>query len=364
MKLRHYKDLDGVRGIAALMVMCLHFSPQIPSGDSLNNFLKRVAPFGGTGVTLFFVLSGFLITRILLNSKKDNSYFKTFYFRRSVRIFPLYYLFLIITFLIIPAFTHAQLQGTWYFWIYLQNFAFTFGWPADGPNHFWSLAVEEHFYLFWPVVLFFCSEKTLYKVIAALIIASLLCRILLLSRGYGVFYFTFTNMDALAIGALASLYERRGIDNQRSTRYLVYFFILMIPSVALGLFVSGKKLDVIQVIKLPLMAFAYYFLIVFLISLKGTNLIKTIFSSSPLTYFGRISYGLYVFHPTVFGYLWGTNFITRWPLKMLFEFGVSIALASLSYYLFELQFLKLKDRYRYHTKQPKLNLLKTETAVE
>jgi peptidoglycan/LPS O-acetylase OafA/YrhL len=363
MKLRHYRDLDGVRAIAALMVMCLHFSPQISSGSTLNNFIKKVAPFGGTGVTLFFVLSGFLITRILLNSKKDGTYFSTFYIRRSLRIFPLYYLFLIVSFLIVPAFTHTHAEGTWYFWVYLQNIAFTFGWPADGPNHFWSLAVEEHFYLFWPLVVYFCSEKKLFKVVAGIIVAALLCRILLLSYNYGVFYFTFTNMDALAIGALASLYERKGTVSKRPSLYLLYFLGLLIPSLALGLVVSGKKMDIIQVIKLPLMAFAYYFLIIYLISLKGSNLIKTVLSSKPLTYLGRISYGMYVFHPAVFGYFQGKGFIRSWPLNMAFQFAVSIAIASLSYYLYEQQFLKLKDRFRYHSRQSKATVQSEPVAV-
>ncbi len=124
--------------------------------------------------------------------------------RRAFRIFPLYYLFLIIYFYVVPIITNTQqipFSKHFYFWIYLQNFAFTFNWPIDGPNHYWSLAVEEHFYLFWPIIVFYLKIKDIIKVIFVLIIVALFTRFLLLKFGYGVFYFTFSRMDELVIGA-------------------------------------------------------------------------------------------------------------------------------------------------------------------
>src|SRR5689334_3773086 len=100
MNLRYHKELDGVRAIAAFMVIFFHFWHE---GEfNLSPLLTRISNFGRTGVSLFFVLSGFLITRILIATKESPGYFSSFYIRRSLRIFPLYYLFLSLTFIIIP----------------------------------------------------------------------------------------------------------------------------------------------------------------------------------------------------------------------------------------------------------------------
>ena len=153
------------------------FQPYLNSDKS--GFLYRIAKiaiFGQTGVTLFFVLSGFLITRILLSTKNQDNYFSAFYARRALRIFPLYYLFLAIYFFINP-FIHGEqiipASKQWYYWVYLQNFALTFNWDSAGPMHYWSLGVEEHFYLFWPVLVYFVDTKHISKVIYFIIIVSI-----------------------------------------------------------------------------------------------------------------------------------------------------------------------------------------------
>ena len=109
MKLKHFKELDGVRAIAALMVMFFHFFQNLDTQNVILISVKKYAIFGQTGVSLFFVLSGFLITRILLNTKHSESYFKNFYIRRALRIFPLYYLFLIIFYFLIPFFENSAI---------------------------------------------------------------------------------------------------------------------------------------------------------------------------------------------------------------------------------------------------------------
>ncbi len=151
MKLIYYKNLDGIRAIAALMVMFFHFFASIKINTPTLSVLLKLSIFGQTGVTLFFVLSGFLITRILISTKHNTDYFKNFYLRRTLRIFPLYYLFLLIYYYIYPLIFNTgftPIKDQLYFYAYIQNFAETFHWTANGPNHFWSLAVEEHFYLF------------------------------------------------------------------------------------------------------------------------------------------------------------------------------------------------------------------------
>jgi peptidoglycan/LPS O-acetylase OafA/YrhL len=227
MKLKYYKNLDGVRAIAALMVMVFHFFQHVEPSTKLLNILTKVSVFGQTGVTLFFVLSGFLITRILLDTKETTGYFKNFYLRRALRIFPLYYLFLAITYYVVPLIVNTPFgsfnQQIFYF-TYLQNFAITFNWDSVGPVHFWSLAVEEHFYLFWPVVVYLFSTKNLSRVIIGIIIGALLLRIFMLNNGYGVFYFTFTRFDSLAIGALLAIAELRNSFRKENSRSVIVFY--------------------------------------------------------------------------------------------------------------------------------------------
>src|SRR5262245_16358318 len=146
----HYPGLDGLRGIAILLVILYHNFGFIP-------FLN----YGWLGVDLFFVLSGFLITEILLKTRTTTNYFKNFYTRRVLRIFPLYYLCLILVIVIFPLIKNFPYDLSFYrenqvwFWFYLQNWMLIFKQWNDSAillNHFWSLAVEEQFYIVWPLL--------------------------------------------------------------------------------------------------------------------------------------------------------------------------------------------------------------------
>lgn len=148
----HLPALDGLRGLAVLMILLFHFWQtmfQLPAAGSLQSQLRFLAG-GQTGVDLFFVLSGFLITGILLNAKNTPHFLRNFYMRRALRILPLYYLLVCGYFVfgwMNMGFHNAFAQLWWYF-PYLQNVGMTF-WPGSvsGPGHFWSLGAEEHFYL-------------------------------------------------------------------------------------------------------------------------------------------------------------------------------------------------------------------------
>lgn len=232
MQLKYFKELDGVRGLAAIMVVLFHIKQSGVGHDIVARTLYKAGNFGQTGVILFFVLSGFLITRILLVSKYKESYFKKFYIRRSLRIFPLYYLALAIYVIIIPYFTTGKVvpfSQSWSFWVYLQNIGFTFKWSLTGPNHFWSLAVEEHFYLVWPFAVYFLSEKWLLRAIGLIVASSIIIRVIMLNLGYGgIFYFTFTTMDCLAIGGLVALNERHNWVNAKQTLYLMVGTLILL----------------------------------------------------------------------------------------------------------------------------------------
>lgn len=343
-KLSYYKELDGVRAIAILMVMFFHFFSDFETDGSIFQFLKQWAMKGETGVTLFFVLSGFLITRILLSSRESENYFYNFFVRRSLRIFPLYYLFLVIYYLtplffggVIPEF---GLQI--YYWIYLQDFSTTFGWKSEGPGQFWSLAVEEHFYLIWPFLIYYLRERAIIFWIGVIIVTSFVLRIYMSQRYPLIHHFTFTRMDDLAIGAILALLEYNGFVKRKNS---IYFLLLLIPVNmvwVLNRFVGPSIVDSIGFLQTSI---SFCSLIGFVICLQEGNWLKKFLSQTPLIYTGKVSYGLYVFHPfcfKLFEIFLNTKF---WVVNLIGSLIFTYIIATLSYYYFEAYFLKLKERY-------------------
>lgn len=338
--------LDGIRGFAALLIMFLHFMPSYKwTAHPFLFLLKKASIIGQLGVPLFFVLSGFLITRILINSKNKENYFKSFYIKRALRIFPLYYLYLIISFFLIPILTKlppVTWKLSWFYYFYLQNIAITFNWRAADLPHLWSLAVEEHFYFVWPVLIYFLPDKKIIKVIAGCFFLSFLCRILLIHLGIGTYYFTFTTMDALASGAFLSLNENHHwIDSKKMLQILFvsgFFLILFFP------FATGLGNNYVQYLKNTVIS-------VFCIALIGaaireTSVLNHFFQFTFLRYTGKISYGLYIFHPTCYAftehYFHPNNLVVKFIICFFAAYGV----ATVSYYFFELKFLKLKSKFQ------------------
>lgn len=351
MKLPYYKNLDGVRGIAALLVMVFHFFHGLHPVEGAPPALVRLTQFGQTGVDLFFVLSGFLITRILIQSKEKQGYFKNFYLRRTLRIFPLYYLFLILTYYTFPHFIPVQpatLHQQLPYFTYLQGFAITFNWDTLGPGHFWSLAVEEHFYLFWPLAVLFLPRKNLLKLIGGIVLSALVLRAIMFTQGYEVYYFTFTRFDSLAIGAGLALLELRNAFHPGNLgRFLLLSVLITVPTALLwGLF-SGEGALLAQVLKFPLLALFYLAIIGAILSLRPGHPVNAVLSSRPLRHTGKVSYGLYVYHPIVYfvclRYIDTASFVLNIGMRFLLTYAV----ASLSYHLIEERFLKLKRHFEF-----------------
>ncbi|MEO7765889.1 MAG: acyltransferase [Ferruginibacter sp.] len=349
MKLKHYKALDGVRAIAALMVMFFHFFKDVEAKNGVLVIIKKYSVFGQTGVSLFFVLSGFLISRILLNTKQSPTYFINFYIRRALRIFPLYYLYLIIFYFILPFLEKNPIvpfDQQLAFWIYLQNIAATFNWDVNGPQHFWSLAVEEHFYLFWPFLIYFLDKNKIKIAIFVLIVLAFITRILLIKNNLGVFYFTLSRMDELAIGAFLAILEIEGkLISANSKKFLLLFCLVLLPTVVLWIFTSNLGMVSVQISKFILFAFCYFGLIGFIITAKESFWIKKILNHKALTYTGKISYGLYVYHPMCFLLLNEYFIIDSVFLLFILSFSFCFLTASLSFYLFESKFLVLKKNF-------------------
>ncbi len=216
--------LDGLRGVAILGVLGFHFSNE-------SGFARIFKPFhvGWIGVDLFFVISGFLITGILLDARNAPKYFSNFYARRALRIFPLYYVFLLAMLLIykisgnriIPHLDRTV--ATWPWWVfYGANYLVARrGWIFPAMGLFWSLAVEEHFYLCWPTVIRFIRPRLLPWIIYALIAGSLALRCIAWRCGVrnSLFFYTLTpcRLEGLCIGAgLAVVYKNRGLESIRT----------------------------------------------------------------------------------------------------------------------------------------------------
>src|SRR5580704_1561560 len=200
-------QLDAVRGIAVLLVL-LHNTGQYPSLH-----LHLISDNGWMGVDLFFVLSGLLITGILLDTKQSAGYFKNFYVRRCLRIWPLYYSLLFFMFVVVRFLNSSEYHLVvetsspwWAFPLFLQNFLLAISTNAAGPlGVTWSLAIEEQFYLVWPLVVRFCSITQVRQLAIAEICLSPMLRYYLWLHHVDLYTSIFCRLDGLMAGALLAL---------------------------------------------------------------------------------------------------------------------------------------------------------------
>ncbi len=363
------KSLDGVRGVAILSVIAYH-TLLIPDRPAiLPTLWSAVMNSTWAGVDLFFVLSGFLITGILIDSRTETGYFRNFYARRTLRIFPLYYTVLIAVFVLpplvasrwLPAVYSELFRNQLWLWTYLQNYL-----QAKGPHqlpgfgHFWSLAVEEQFYWLWPLVVFFSGNKTLLRICAAVCILSPLLRLALLQcclTPWAVRELTFTRADTLLFGACVAVLVRESALALR-LRTVVR---IMVAAAAVCLAVilvlrhwlpyEGPDMEVLGYSSLGLL---FATLIYTLVTRDGR--LGRCFSTPVLRWFGKYSYAIYVFQAPLavaFKALM-QRVVPGAPefLSVLIVFActtaVSCAAALLSWNLLETRFLRLKRYFGSH----------------
>ncbi|MGZ6035283.1 MAG: acyltransferase family protein, partial [Myxococcaceae bacterium] len=366
----HLPGLDGVRGLAILMVMAVHFVGDASARSHVQRVVVKGASYGVLGVDLFFVLSGFLITGLLLEAKGQPHYFRNFYARRTLRIFPLYYLVLAALFLVLPALTTpspllevARQHQVW-LWTYTSNFyiAATSSWASlTYVSHFWSLAIEEHFYLAWPLVVFLFRRPVLERICVGILFAGLALRIGLVLAGVSelsVSVLTPCRIDTLAVGALLALLVRRqDVGPRLLQRAAPLAAGLLAAVVAVSLFgvVTKHWLPVLHQLRGSL--WALFFGALTLISLgasAGAGALARLFESGLLRFFGKYSYGLYVYHGLFTWYLveeranerldrlFGYHHSLTIAARAILGVGVSVVVAVVSYQLVEKRFLALK----------------------
>ena len=356
--------LDGVRGLAILLVLLLHFaSVALPSATS--PVIGVYKTWGWLGVDLFFVLSGFLITGILLDAKGSPRFFRTFYARRVVRILPAYYVLLLVMLLLLPALAPGLLGmmqpgiygPDWTYWTHTSNLYFALHATSDGPlGHTWSLAIEEQFYLVWPALAFLLSRGGLLRLCVGLVLVAPLARAALLLAGcspLSIYFFTLTRLDGLVIGAIvASLFR---IESAWQRLSGIAPWLGAASMLLLGCCIALKKLwgapgaVVLEATKFTWISLACAALVVLAITTPKTRLLGVALRSGVATFLGRYSYGLYLFHLPVIAVI-GTRFH---PLHRVFgdwlAFAVylvlTLGLSQLSWHLMEKHFLKLKRRF-------------------
>src|SRR5512132_2916891 len=311
----HILALDGFRGIAILLVVACHFVSNLKiSAEGPAWVLVAIAQAGWTGVDLFFVLSGFLITGILVDARGSSSYFKAFYARRALRILPAYYGFLIAIFIVLPllhvgagdnAMLARQNQG-WY-WLHLTNIMMAIGeLPGRGPypnTLFWSLAVEEQFYFIWPVIVALCSPSSLRKVCIAGVIGCIVLRIVgALSgvSGLALSVLPITRGDTLFVGGLLAIdYRRGGLERYARVAKLAAAAAAL---VLVALIATYRQLDYHDAGTAMFGSIAIMLLgasgVVIAASSEASKFARWL-RSGFLRFFGRYSYAIYIVHTAV-----------------------------------------------------------------
>ena len=303
----HIAALDGLRGCAVLLVLFHHLGSSLESEFKIRHSPLWLGRIGWSGVELFFVLSGFLITGILYDSKGKSGYFRNFYARRVLRIFPLYYAALLVfaaLHWLAPLGFPLKSEGLWVWMLtYMTNVGMV--WKGFGClAHFWSLAVEEHFYLFWPLVVWSLDRRQLMRLAVAVWVISLLLRPLALFYGVSpgaVYLLTPFRLDGLLTGGFLALALRGEASGPR--QFLRASGIAAACS-ALGLallLVARKSVNHhdagLQALGFSLFTVLFGSLLILSISWRP---LATICSLPVLRWFGKYSYGLYVWHPIVF----------------------------------------------------------------
>lgn len=296
-------SLDAIRGLAILLVTVYRFNGGAAESEEHVNSVFRLATLGFRGVDLFFVLSGFLITGILLDTKRQPGYFQSFYARRALRIFPLYFGVLFVAFFVLPIaspriaamFAEARDHQAW-LWLYGTNIlqARSGGWPFGYFDHFWSLAVEEHFYLVWPLVIYFANYRATIAACVTVIVIAAAARVTWLVMGgndVAPEVFTLFRADSLAMGALAAVLMKQ----QSTAAWLVPVSrhgVWLLALVLILLKLSGRRW-----LTLPDTVFAAMFacLVVVAMTARTESFAGRFWNARWLQFFGKYSYAMYVF---------------------------------------------------------------------
>ncbi|MBK8782278.1 MAG: acyltransferase [Anaerolineales bacterium] len=368
------KELDSLRGIAVILVIAFHVFKRAAyfTKHEVLHFISSLANIGWLGVDVFFVLSGFLITTILLKTKSGNNYFKFFYARRILRIFPLYYVFIAVMLALLPTLLPDYTPNipviTPYLLLYIQNWIVRLG-VVGLPAHLgatWSLAIEEQFYLIWPLVVYYFRREALIKIGLGAILFSFLYRLQAVlfwdaSRQFAIFFYfdTFTRFSELIFGALLAVFFMDPAWRERIRLFSLPIFIVSFLTFA-GLCIYLFPNWIPYYSNAPFTVWAYILIPLFSASLIGVlvtgsenNLIRRVFRNKILLFFGKYSYAMYLLHMpialTLLDFIDGTH-RKGWKVYLAY-IVLTFALTSLgslvTWHVLEKHMLNLKKYFEY-----------------
>ncbi|MES2513200.1 MAG: acyltransferase [Bacteroidota bacterium] len=352
-KLKHIIQIDGLRFFAVFGVIISHYVL-----DHVNNDIIRKIPFG-TGVNLFFVISGYLITTILFNKKQAvenglSTYtieIKNFFAKRILRIFPLYYIVILSLFI----FNYHEIESYYMYLVtFTTNIYMTFHNTYIGSKtHLWSLAVEEQFYIIWPFIIFFMKRKHFLNIFLILLFISLGSKFYFLNYTewqIGANAFLSSCFDALSLGALLAylqLYHIVVLEKILSKIALVFLILLYV-----ALFIFPDLLP--QTWKSFLGNFFTSIIYFYIVGLASQNkfrgIVKYSLENKVVLYLGKISYGIYIIHnfmPEMFYSFFAKKLppTDEYGIKVIYWISLTILLASISWYVIERPALKLKKYF-------------------
>jgi peptidoglycan/LPS O-acetylase OafA/YrhL len=367
-----FPALDGIRALAVTLVFLHHFGGGSHGGHILN-VLNSIRQRGWMGVDLFFVLSGFLITGILYDTRDDTHFFKRFYVRRSLRIFPVFYLASTVLLALTPLLHYQWRAGHLLFLVYMgnflgnHNFAYYTIESANHPTfnatigHFWSLCVEEQFYLLWPIAVWSLRDRVkLLWMAGGISMLALVLRCAMYWAAGPVQAETWIvrtlpfRMDTLLIGGILAL-VLRGANADRWQRLCRPIFLLF-SVLTLGIFVLSPAYDSPWLMTVGFSCIALACAGLIGMTLRAGSPAFKIFYRKPLRILGKYSYGFYIFH-TIYIWAWIQflillshhihSLVMAGVVELSSAFFVTFLVSKLSYDLCEVKILRLKRNFEY-----------------
>jgi len=344
-RIKYIKGFDTLRAVSILLVLATHLglSDVIPNTPFVMERLWLIIS-GDTGVQMFFTLSGFLITLILLREKKDTGSIKfgRFYIKRFLRLLPsLFILYPLVILAMLNGWIVQSSTGIFYSVFYIYNFIPNYAYTSE-LGHTWSLAVEEQFYFTWPFVLAFIGDRRVVKAITIIVIflsATLLFFIpeFEMAQDYRMNRWFLPAIAPIMIGSLGAIVystNRKRVEEKLKSKKIVLILCLL-------LFISPLFFPKMLLMIAPIVQALGLSLLLLWVAVNQNSRFVNTLNNRPMNYLGKISYGLYVYQGFFLGTGPGGNInVQLFPLNIILVFSVAI----LSYELIEKPALRLKNR--------------------